>query len=402
VTIHSQTSFKDTISWAIFLACSWTWCIGMFLPVLLVRDYGIGGWIVFAVPNVIGAAAMGWVIRSGAASAQVVEKHRMTCITFSLATIAFQFFFAGWMFTIPVAVLLVGSLAAVQLTLAMDRRVGVLIWIASAIAFGVLIASGEAFAPHDLPIELPRQPAIDLLWLAPVCVFGFLLCPYLDLTFHRARQAIGESAERRAMSDEANSHSSLIAHRSALSSRLAFSLGFGVFFLVMILFTLAYAGLLAGVAGDIPVNGPELALQAVAAHMVLQLIFTIGVHAREVATAQQVGMKWPLLIGAAAVGLGLSMGRYSDFSMGPLLLPELIYRGFMGFYGLIFPAYVWLCLIPSASPSRARGVFVIAVLLALPMFWLGFMQQQMIWILPGMALVLASRLLVGMPRRNIV
>jgi hypothetical protein len=136
--------------------------------------------------------------------------------------------------------------------------------------------------------------------------------------------------------------------------------------------------------------------------MVLQLIFTIGVHAREVATAQQVGMKWPLLIGAAAVGLGLSMGRYSDFSMGPLLLPELIYRGFMGFYGLIFPAYVWLCLIPSASPSRARGVFVIAVLLALPMFWLGFMQQQMIWILPGMALVLASRLLVGMPRRNIV
>ena len=27
----------------------------------------------------------------------------------------------------------------------------------------------------------------DLLWLAPVIVFGFLLCPYLDLSFHHAR-----------------------------------------------------------------------------------------------------------------------------------------------------------------------------------------------------------------------
>lgn len=356
----------------------------MFLPVLLVRDYGIGGWVVFAIPNVIGAAAMGWVIRSGGASAAMVEKHRPACIAFSLVTIAFQFFFAGWMFTIPVAVLLVGSLAAVQLTLAMDRKVGVLIWLGSAAAFGVLMATGEAFAQPNLPMKLPRQPALNLLWLAPVCMFGFVLCPYLDLTFHRARQAIDWLSP------------------SPGTGRLAFSLGFGVFFLVMILFTLAYAGLLAGVAGDIPVNGPELALQAVAAHMVLQLIFTIGVHAREVATAPLGGIAWPLLLGAAAVGLGLSMGRYSDFSMGPLLLPELIYRGFMGFYGLIFPAYVWLCMIPSASERRARGVFVAAVVLALPMFWMGFMQQQMIWILPGIALVLAARLLVGMPRRNIV
>ena len=40
--------------WAFFLACSWTWCVGMFLPVLLVRNWGIWGWVVFAVPNVIG------------------------------------------------------------------------------------------------------------------------------------------------------------------------------------------------------------------------------------------------------------------------------------------------------------------------------------------------------------
>lgn len=28
------------ILWALFLASSWTWCIGMFLPVLLMRDAG--------------------------------------------------------------------------------------------------------------------------------------------------------------------------------------------------------------------------------------------------------------------------------------------------------------------------------------------------------------------------
>src|ERR1051325_4731620 len=48
--------------WAIYLGMSWTWCIGMFLPVLLVRDYGVWASVVFAVPNVLGAAAMGWVL----------------------------------------------------------------------------------------------------------------------------------------------------------------------------------------------------------------------------------------------------------------------------------------------------------------------------------------------------
>ena len=35
----------------------------MYLPVVLYREYGIGGWIIFAVPNVIGAAAMAWLLR---------------------------------------------------------------------------------------------------------------------------------------------------------------------------------------------------------------------------------------------------------------------------------------------------------------------------------------------------
>ena len=83
--------------WAAFLGCSWTWCIGMFLPVLLVRDYGVWGWVVFAVPNVLGAAAMGWVLSDPARSSQLVERHRAACVCFSLITIVFHVFFVRWL-----------------------------------------------------------------------------------------------------------------------------------------------------------------------------------------------------------------------------------------------------------------------------------------------------------------
>ena len=29
------------LAWACFLGCSWTWVIGMLLPILLVRDFGL-------------------------------------------------------------------------------------------------------------------------------------------------------------------------------------------------------------------------------------------------------------------------------------------------------------------------------------------------------------------------
>ena len=37
---------------------------------------------------------------------------------------------------------------------------------------------------------------------------------------------------------------------------------------------------------------------------------------------------------------------YNIYGFTKLASDELVYRMFMGFYGLIFPAYVWLCLIP--------------------------------------------------------
>ena len=105
---------SQILLWAAYLGASWTWCIGMYLPVLLVRDYGVWGWVVFAVPNVIGAAAMGWVLRSPEQSARITAAHQRACRAFSLATIAFQVYFAGWFVRANSPLAAVGSAALLQ------------------------------------------------------------------------------------------------------------------------------------------------------------------------------------------------------------------------------------------------------------------------------------------------
>ena len=37
---------------------SWTWCIGMFLPVLIMQSWVSSAVITFAVPNILASAAM--------------------------------------------------------------------------------------------------------------------------------------------------------------------------------------------------------------------------------------------------------------------------------------------------------------------------------------------------------
>ena len=81
--------------WAVFLGMSWTWCIGMFLPVLLARDLGIAGWLAFALPNVVGAAAMGFTFRRRTQSRRMVLAHVRWMRLFSWVTIAFHIFFVS-------------------------------------------------------------------------------------------------------------------------------------------------------------------------------------------------------------------------------------------------------------------------------------------------------------------
>src|ERR1700722_12862889 len=78
------------LGWAAFVACSWTWCIGMYLPVLMVRDFGPLGWLVFPVPNGVGAAARGWILHRPGAAANLARRHWAAAACFSIVTILFH------------------------------------------------------------------------------------------------------------------------------------------------------------------------------------------------------------------------------------------------------------------------------------------------------------------------
>jgi hypothetical protein len=390
-TQHSAPStqhFLSTLSWAAYLGCSWTWCIGMFLPVLFVRDYGLAGWIVFAIPNCVGAAAMGWVLARPGASERIVAEHRTACVAFSAVTLAFHAFFLSWLAwrIIPVE----GCIAAVVMGSALafifrsrHKLDLVLAWIVLGISLVVLVRGLSHFTISE---RHGFQDGTDLIWLAPICVFGFALCPYLDLTFHRAKQAT-----------------------HAGDGKLAFALGFGVFFLAMIFLTLLYEGdFVAGHFGSFGAAGLKT---WVALHIAAQTGFTWSAHLR--ALPPQKKKDLPIWIAAgilAAVAGRIIWVRSLEWfnqTHSTMLTGEAIYRIFMGFYGLVFPAYVWVCMVPLAGRSlgparRPLLAWGLGVLIAAPMFWLGFIQGRMGWLGPGLTVVLLSRLAAGSgkPRQN--
>lgn len=369
----AQRGVGPALGWACFLGSSWTWVIGMFWPILLVRDFGWRGWAVFAVPNVIGAAAMGFVLPTPERSRAVFEKHLGACVRFSEVTLAFHFFAATW---------LLGGLIGLN-TLLFIVALSIGAWLAARSArWAVIAAAGvsllslglfAAFATRpeawtNLGAEAePALSTLDLLLFAPASIVGFALCPYLDATFHRARQATDRA-----------------------TGMAAFALGFGGVFLAMIVFSLAYAGAF-GEYGD-------AALSLLAVHWVVQASFTIGLHLREAnddpaALTLSPRLIVPVILGAVlgyvalevpetlAVGVAASTG-------------EVFYRGFLLFYGLVFPAYVWLVMWPTrrAVPQRVKtGVFIAATVIALPMAAAGFIGGASWWIVVALGVVGAAR-----------
>ncbi|HQY88830.1 MAG TPA: hypothetical protein PK402_09235, partial [Tepidisphaeraceae bacterium] len=216
-----HTDPARAIGWALFLAASWTWCIGMFLPVLLVRDYGVAGWFIFAIPNVIGSAAMGWAIHTRSASLTMTARHSGAMRSFSVVTISFHAFFIPWIISQLLGAL-AGSIAFGALLifiapiLATNLRATTL---AGVTIFFSLVCAGMILGGGTGAIEKPKDiQSIDLVTRGAVCLLGFLTCPYLDLTFHRARQQCSNLTE----------------------SKIAFGFGFGMFFLLMIVLTLLY------------------------------------------------------------------------------------------------------------------------------------------------------------------
>lgn len=368
-----------------YLACSWTWCIGMLLPVLMVREFGFLGWVVFAVPNVVGAAGLGWVLSKPGAVERIVARHAMACQAFSAVTIAFHCFFIGWLVRGMVGwpgpvICALATLIIFLVTRGGKRELitAVAIYVISLIAIALAISIRGI--PANISPPVLRQ-GLGLLWLAPVVVFGFVLCPYLDLTFLRARSMT-----------------------SPIAGAASFTLGFGLFFVVMILFTLWYAPLLRGEAFD---QVPVVLLWIIAIHMIFQAAFTIALHLRPLTApdAHTSVISFAVAISIIALLIGwIGLGFGGGGLEGIALRGERVYRIFMAFYGLIFPTYVWLCMIPTrdgqAGPSHRKLVVLgITILIVAPFFYLGFIEDRMIWLVPGFVLLLLSRAFVpgGMP-----
>ncbi len=365
----------------------------MFLPVLLIRDYGTLGFVVFAVPNVIGAAAMGWTLRGEDASRRMVAAHERTMRLFSDVTVGFQLFFMlalgtmffGHLLAIGLAVMVMLVIGAMVLTDKSARPgwTGLVVW-GFSIAMGVLAYESHVLDVSPLATFTAPTSTPDTIWLALSCVFGFALCPYLDLTFHKAWQGAGE---RR---------------------REAFTLGFGGFFLLMIALTALYSGALRELLAS---RTGTAALLPIWLHMTGQIAFTCVVHSRgrlqswfELPKRSTGGqgtpkptwshMDWAGLL--AAIGF-VALAFFENRTEGL----EVVYRLFMSFYGLLFPAYVLICMVPTwrnpLPPTRRQILaWLLSVLIASPMMYMAFIERRMWWVGPALAVVfIASRVRPG-------
>ncbi len=314
------------------LATSWTWCIGMFAPILMGQLFGWPGILVFALPNIIGCACFGY-LRTAERSRQETRDHAWVMGVFSAATVAYQVFFAGWQWGPIVAeqfeassnqgtALVTGALFTASVLLAALPRH--LLWPLAALAFPLSLLT-FAFLPWGSMHAISARGAWtmgDLALVAPTIVFGFLLSPNLDLTFHRARQE---------------------CHAGERPRNFAV---FGVAFAAMLLLTTCY---LAASPGGL--NNP-----AVRAHMAIQLVMTCALHLSELRFLRlPVAPRMLLGVGAGILGLIVALvepGRDS-------------YLRFLGLYGLLFPAYAALALRakgrPTVRAALAVGVAVIAV-----------------------------------------
>ncbi|MFW6032693.1 MAG: hypothetical protein ACOCTI_04885 [Phycisphaeraceae bacterium] len=375
--------------WACFLGSSWTWVIGMLLPALLLRDFGLGGWLVFAIPNVVGAAAMGFVLGSPVASSRLVERHRPAALLFSEITIAYHVFAVGWafyrLFGAP-ALLAAAAVALVVVGIAQRRRMALVAATGVTLVSLALLASWLARGFAGWPgLEPGRLTTLDLLLFAPASVAGFALCPYLDLTFHRARQAT-----------------------SPRTGRIAFAAGFGGVFLAMIVFSLVYGSYLVQLILE-PGNDQRLGSAPallLGIHLVIQAGLTVGLHLREVAEhGGQPGLLRTAGLGLAAAGLAWWAASDPTRLLHELVAGEVIYRGFLLFYGLVFPAYVFLVIWPTRRPRRPMVQtlgWLCATLAAAPMSYAGFVLGYSGWIPASLVVLVAARVAMEvLPLRSV-
>jgi len=380
-----------TLAWAVFLAVSWTWCIGMYLPMLLMRDGGLPYFFAFLIPNVIGAASVGFVLHSRKKSVRFVTAMRTPMLLFTSATAAFQAFFLAWQgvslgisyFLHAPAGMVVG-ITLVLIAIAIRRRVD---WIPALLTLACSLALGVALISSP-PIVGASEPMLALIGLSMVTALGFGLCPYLDLSFNRAVQ-------------------------HAPNPRAAFGIGFFVIFTAIILVATR------GRAVWTPAVAPfTLSLNWVfgltGLHFGAQATFTIAAHTAALRATRIDGSIEPISKGPRAevaqhpslikwillpVFIGLLIGGAVPFIpmvdlpgfTSSILAGEFAYRLFLGFYGLIFPVWLIVALRRPGAMDRVTLVWFAAVCaLAGPFLWVGSIGRDEVWLIPGVSIVLLA------------
>ncbi len=334
----------------------------MFLPVILIRDFGAGGVLAFAIPNVIGCTAFGYVLANRQRREALLRTHRPALRWFSMAAVAYNVYFIGWLLNLTAtrgtpwlgayaggAVIVVGIVLA-----ALPFR----FWPGLAVVIYVVSLASFAGVGIDAITTIPAtgaRPATGVAWLAPVMAFGFLLCPVLDLTFYRALD------------------------RSP--SRHAFAV-FGVTFAVMLVLTCAYRDVI--VLSLVPI-----------AHIAAQTAFTAGAHLRELrATGTSQWKIVPVSLAFVALVGVLSVTGEAG---------ERVYLRFLVLYGLIFPSYVLLFVGPGPVPAPSRRnvlIWAAAMLACLPFYELGFIHDRLWLPVIPLAAILAFRVAAGFARRT--
>ena len=203
-----------------------------------------------------------------------------------------------------------------------------------------------------LPVEgdlAQTRPWQDVIWLTPITTFGFLFCPYLDPTFHRAIQ----------------------------SSPSKHSFGvFGITFAAMIAVTCMYHNVIL-----------ETLTIGIGIHIVLQTIFTLGAHFKEGARVFVQSRRIQFICVAlfsSVIAVGIA---HRSHAVDEGLIND--YLRFFVFYGLVFPGLVSTFMATKRVFTTKRVIsFSIVALMSLPLLERGYIgESPWLTVLPVIALL---------------
>ena len=366
-----MTSLFKTIGWGLFCTSSWTWCIGMWLPLLLIDRWGWPGFWLFAIPNVIGCAAMGYVVGSRERSIRLVAANRGAMRLFSVITIAFQLFWLTSLAGIPGFIPFIGDqqFATILVPFAVLAAGMVVTWlpmtgwlITATLLFAWTMASFGIVGTHSMQ-QIGTSgtiPSSQMWGLAPLIILGFLLSPYLDLTFHRARQKTPSS------------------HSFAV---------FGIAFMAILLFVASYWQ-----------KDPTATSGIVVVFWLLQLTFTIAAHLRELLRTETKSSsrnyRWVIMAPILAAWLVYSN---ADTDNAETWLLNDTYLRFLGFYGLAVPIWVLAFMWPRPA-ARTKSVAIvlgITLCISFALAELGMVQTPTWWLLPAASLAVVVPLVIA-------